>query len=190
MTGQRLLAAGGVVGPAAFAAGWVVLGATTSGYSPVNDAISELAAMPGATGRAMAAAFVVYGAGVSLYGVALRRALPGPAWMAGAVAGLATVGAAAFPLGSDDPAHAVFAGIGYAGLAALPILAAAPLAASGRTAEARLSVATGVLSTALLLASLVGPAHGLLQRVGLTAGHLWIAASAVALLRGRRLVSL
>jgi hypothetical protein len=94
---------------------------------------------------------------------------------------------AAAPLGSPtrDTIHGAFAALGYVSLAAVPLTSAAPLAREGRQTWARLAVVAGATSAACLVASTLGPRHGLFQRLGLTATDLWIAAYAVALLRRR-----
>jgi hypothetical protein len=81
--------------------------------------------------------------------------------------------------------HGVFAGAAYAALAATPIVAASRLRSRGQRKLAQVSVATGVVCGAVLLASVVGPTgvHGLLQRVGLTLGDVWLMTSAATLLR-------
>ena len=179
------MAAGGVVGPAAFVTAWSVLGATTSGYSPVDDAISRLAASGAPTRVPMSAGFAVFGAGMGLYGAALRAALPGPAWALAAATGAATLGVAALPLATSmgDTPHNVAAATGYATLAALPVAAAAAFAKHGHRRWARYSFATGVLSAAVLLSSTLGMAPGLAQRAGLTVVDVWVVASAVDVLR-------
>ena len=175
---QRL-AWGGVVGPAAFVGSWTIAGAATARYSPVNNAISDLAAVHASTQVAMTAGFVVYGLGLIAFGIALREVLEGRAWMAAVATGGCTLGVAATPLGgwSGDAVHATFAGLGYAAIVALPLLAATPLARTGRAAWARVSVLTGTISATCLLASTFGPAHGLFQRLGLTVGDAWIVAT-------------
>jgi hypothetical membrane protein len=182
-------ALGGVIGPAAFVTAWAVGGAVASErYSPVEDAISRLAAVHAPTRPLMTAGFVAFGIGVPLYGVALRQRLPGRAWAAAVATGLATIGVAALPLdhsGSVDMAHGAFASVGYATLAAVPLLAAGPLRRSGRRRAAGASVIAGVACGASLLATVAGPKHGLFQRAGLTVGDAWVLASAVWLLRSQ-----
>lgn len=182
---RRLAALGGVVGPAAFLAAWALLGRRGAGYSPADDAISRLAATGAPDRYVMTAGLVALGTGLPLYGSALRATLSGPAWLCATATGLATLGVASFPLGSPTPdrIHGVLAGIGYATLAATPLAAAAPLARSGRTGWARLSAVAGLVSGASLLATVAGPGSGLFQRLGLTAGHAWVVASAVDILR-------
>jgi hypothetical membrane protein len=185
---RRVAALGGVVGPAAFLTAWAVLGRRLPGYSPVDDAISRLAAGSAPDRFAMTAGLVALGTGLPLYATALRATLPGPAWVCATATGLATLGVATFPLGSPTPdrIHGIFAGIGYATLAATPFVAAAPLARSGRTGWARVSVGAGLVSCASLLSTVAGPASGLFQRLGLTVGHAWIVASAVDIFRTKK----
>jgi hypothetical membrane protein len=183
----RLLALGGVIGPLAFIGCWAVAGAVTAGYSAVDDAISDLAAVGASTRVAMTTGFLVFGVGLIAFGMGLRMVLAGPAWIAAVVTGAGTIGVAATPLGgwSGDAAHAVCAGIGYLSLVALPLLAAAPFAANGRRGWARASVSVAVVSGACLVASTLGPAHGFWQRAGLTVGDAWIVTVAVLILAGQ-----
>jgi hypothetical membrane protein len=171
------------VGPTAFVAAWAVSGARTDGYSPVHDAISDLAAVGAPTRVAMTAGFVVFGVGLIAFGFALRTALDGRAWVAAIATGACTIGVAATPLGgwSGDTVHAIFAGLGYITIAALPLLASIPLASSGRRGWALASRVTGVTAALCLAATTLGPAHGLWQRLGLTVGDTWIAVTALAL---------
>ena len=186
MAHRRALAWGGVVGPVAFVTAWATAGAMTSGYSPVEEAISRLAAAHAPTRSLMTAGFVCFGVAVPLYGLALRDALGGRAWHAATITGLATLGVAAVPLGlstTADLIHGGFASVGYASLALTPLLAAAPLAARGRRRAAACSRVVGVLSAACLAATVFGSADGLFQRAGLTLGDAWLAATAAAILR-------
>jgi hypothetical membrane protein len=179
---------GGVVGPCAFVAAWVGAGVATDGYSPVDDAISRLAAQGAATRAVMTAGFVAFGIGVPLYAVALRRTLPGWAWVAAMASGVATLGVALFPLDrshAGDQIHGVFAVAGYAALAVTPLLAARPLSRRGQRGAAVASMVIGIGSAVCLAASLVGPAHGLFQRLGLTLVDAWLVATAVTVARGR-----
>jgi hypothetical protein len=171
---RRSLAWGGLVGPAVFVADWAILGA-----------ISRLAEQGASTRPAMTGGFVIYGVGLAGYGIALRPAMAGPAWLLAIGTGIATLGVAAAPLGTptSDTVHAVFAASAYACLAGIPIAMAKVLAAGGRRTQANMAVATGVVTGALLLVSAtVGPAHGLTQRIGLTLGDVWVAFSAAELL--------
>ena len=182
----RCLAVGGIAGPAAFVGLWAVLGAAQSGYSPIRDPISRLAAVGAPTRAPMTAGLLAFGAGVGAYAMALRSARPGGAALTAAGTAAASLGLAALPLhgsGGDRP-HDVAAALAYVTLAATPILASRSLSAQGRRLAAWLSTVAGVTSGAFLLGSAVSPrANGLLQRVGLTVGHVWIAASAASMLR-------
>lgn len=175
------------MGPVAFVTAWSVLGATASGYSPVDDAISRLAASGTPTRVPMSAGFAVFGAGMALFGVSLRSALPGPAWALAVATGAATMAVAALPLGTPmgDAPHHIAGATGYATLAALPVVAAGSLARQKGQRWARYSRATGALSAACLLASTFGPGHGLFQRAGLTVVDAWVMVTAIAILRQR-----
>ena len=181
---------GGIAGPVAFISAWALGGAIRRDYSPVNEAISQLAAVGTSTRPLMTVGFIGFGVAVPAYGAALRVALPGPAWKATVATGLATVAVAAFPLGVSstvDNIHGGCAAIGYATLAVTPLLAVRPLAAAGHGRAAAVSAGVGATAAVCLAATLLGPAHGLLQRVGLSLGDAWLAASAVWILRGGRL---
>jgi hypothetical protein len=81
----------------------------------VHDAISRLAAVHAPTQALMTGGFVAFGVGVPLYGLALRRTIDGPAWIAAVATGLATLGVAATPLDTSsgvDRLHGVFASVG------------------------------------------------------------------------------
>jgi hypothetical membrane protein len=185
---KSALAAGGVVGPAVFVIDWAVLGTQRADYRPVDDAISRLAEIGASTRPEMTAGFIVYGAGLVCYGIALRRDLPGSAGWLGIGTGLATFGVALFPLGhpTSGAIHAGFAVLGYIGLSALPLVAARRLRLQGRTTTARLATVAGAVSAAFLLASVVGgPGHGLTQRIGLTVGDAWVGVTAFNLIRHR-----
>ncbi len=129
----------------------------------------------------MTAGFLAFGAGVTAFAVAdLRRSTVGPAWIAAASAGLATVGVALTPFGpgQSDAAHWVLAGAGYVGVTLTPLLA---------VPRSRWAMAAGGVAVVTLVASVAsgGDASGLFQRAGLTAAHAWIVASAVGSLTTR-----
>ncbi len=184
----RILALGGLIGPVAFVGAWSLAGATATRYSPVDDAISDLAAVDTSTRVAMTVGFVLFGVGVIGFGFAFREVFEGRAWVAAVVTGGCTLGVAASPLGgwSGDAVHTTFAGLGYAAIAALPVLAAPALERTGRRREACVSILTGVTSAVCLVASTFGPVHGLWQRLGLTAGDVWIVVVALGIATGRR----
>ena len=86
-TRLRLLALGGVIGPLTFIGCWAIAGAVTDGYSPIDDAISDLAAVDASTRVAMTVGFVVFGLGLIAFGFALRASLTGGAWLAAIATG-------------------------------------------------------------------------------------------------------
>ena len=183
--GWKLAAVGGIVGPGAFIGAWVVGSATKAGYSPVDDAISRLAAVGASTKPLMTAGFVTFGLGVPVYAVALRRALGGLAWATAAATGLATIGIAALPLersAAVDAWHGVAAGVAYVTLAATPLLGCRSLRERGCRRLAALSGLVGVVTAMSLALSLTGLPTGLLQRIGLTTGDVWIMATAIAVI--------
>lgn len=182
---HRWMALGGVVGVGGFVVAWAVSGLQRDGYSLVDDAISRLAESGTPRNGQMAAGFIAFGVGVPVYAQALRRALPGPAWIAATATGLATLGVAAAPLGRADAAHYVFAIAGYGTLAATPLLAAPKLRERGALRWSRVSTAAGIGSAIALAASSVDRGHGLTQRIGLGIVDVWIIASACSMWRRR-----
>jgi hypothetical protein len=163
------------------------LGATADQYAPSDDAISRLAAVHASTRPTMTVAFAVFGLGMAAYAWALRPALTGASWIAALVAGIATVGVAAFPLDHSDAVdrlHGVCAGAGYVALAGAALLAVAPLTRADRIGWGRVAAALGTIAGIALALTLLGPHEGFFQRLGLTAGDVWIVTSAVAVLRG------
>lgn len=188
-TAKRWRALGGVAGPAAFITAWAVLGTSRPRYSPVHDPISRLAAVDAPTRWPMTAGLLAFGLGVGLYATELRRVAGVPASLAAATTAGAAAGLAALPLESTlgGAPHAACAGVAYASLAAVPVLGGRMLARRGQHAAAALSVAAGVASGVALLASATAPnGTGLLQRVGLTIGDVWIMISAAVLAWPRR----
>jgi hypothetical membrane protein len=185
----RAAAVGGVIGPAAFIGAWTVGAAvTTREYSWIDDAISRLAAVGADTRAVMTAGFVGFGVGLPVYASALRRVVQGPAWLAAAATGMATLGVAATPLehsATVDNLHAVVAGIGYVTLAATPLLAARPLLLHGHRALAAAGIVAGTVSTIALALTTTGLPTGLFQRLGLTASDIWVATSGIAIATGR-----
>lgn len=185
---ERSAALGGVVGVAGFVGAWAVCGALREGYDPLQDAISRLAAVDTEHRVWMTAGFVTFGLGVSAYSWALRRALPGPAWLAALTTALATLGVAAAPLDAHDTAHTVAAATGYVALAATPLLAAPSLRRNGRPVAARASLVCGTVTAALLASTMLDPWHGATQRAGLLVTDAWIVATALTMWRRGRLL--
>jgi len=181
--GAEQLRYGGVIGPVAFVAAWVLTGFATDGYSPVHDPISDLAAVDAPHRWWMTAGFVVFTGGLVAYGLALRARKAGPAWIAAVVTGVATLGVAALPLDHSsavDTAHGVAAGTGYVALGATALLSARVLARNGAIAWACFGAVTGVVTLVALALTLTGSANGFWQRLGLTTGDVWIVATALA----------
>ena len=186
---QTVRAVCGIAAPAAFIGGWVAAGAATPGYSPLRQAISQLAREGAPTRVLMTGAFVAFGMLTPLYARALGDGLASTALRVSVTtAGLTTLGVAAFPLsrvegGAQDVLHAVWAGAGYVAMAVSPLLAAGPLARLGYGRAAAASRVVGALSAGSLAATLAGGATGGFQRLGLTVVDLWFATVAAALLR-------
>jgi hypothetical protein len=184
----RLTAIGGLVGPVLFAGAWIVGSSISPGYSVVDDPISRLAAVGADTRPLMTAGFIAFGLGLPVYAVALRRTVEGPAWITAAATGLATLAVAALPLDHSsriDGWHGIAAGIGYATLAATPLLAVRPLWRRGHRRLARLGAGAAVVSGICLVLASTRLPTGAFQRLGLTAADVWVAASAVAMITGQ-----
>lgn len=183
----RLL--GGLIGPAVFITAWAVLGWRADDYSAVEDPISRLAAAGAPTQPAMTTALLVFAVGLAIYGSVIGRFL-GPwvervAWLNAA----ATVGVALTPLDSSvgGAPHAIAAGVGYATIAALPLLGGRVLWRVGSTALGAVSIVVGLAAAGALTTSLVVDGNsGLWQRVGLTIADLWVMGSAASLGLGAR----
>ncbi len=179
----RLAALGGVVGPAAFIGAWVIGSAVAPAYSAVDDPISRLGAVGADTRPLMTVGFVAFGIGVPLYAVASRVFVGGLGWVTAAATGLATLAVAALPLDRSptvDTWHGIAATTAYVALAATPILSARRLGERGRRRLARLGIVCASVTTTSLALSVTGLPTGLFQRIGLTAGDLWIMAAAMA----------
>jgi hypothetical protein len=172
-----------VLGPLSFIAAWAIGGfLRDDGYSPVDDAISRLASVGADTQPLMTLGFLGYAVGLVVYGVAIRRSIGTASGVAAMVSGLATLGVALTPLDASDTVdtlHGVTAGTGYVAIALTALLAIRPMVARGeRTWALGAALAGGTAAVSLLLTT-VTDANGLFQRLGLTAGDVWIMASAV-----------
>ena len=192
VTKRPWAALGLVAGPAAFIGGWVVGGGRTPGYSPVNDAISRIAAVGAPNRDVMTTAFVAYGASVIVGATALRTSPLRRVWPLAVVNGAATIAVAALPLehsSTMDTWHGVAAGTGYVSIAALQLASAGPLRGTGHDRAAALAVAGGVVTGVALVATTVSDANGFFQRLGLTVGDVWLVATGLALFRAGRSVS-
>ena len=128
----------------------------------------------------MTVGFVAFGVGVPMFAIATRVGL---GWMTAVATGVATLAVAALPLdrsASVDNWHGVAATIGYVTLAATPVLSARRLRGCGRRRLARFGVFCSAVSATALALTSTGVPTGMFQRIGLTAGDLWIMAAAVA----------
>ena len=185
---MRRAALGGVVGPVAFILTWTLASVIQPGYSARDDAISELAAVGADTRVFMTVGFVVFALCLFPCAMALRSTLGGGAWICAAAMGVFTLVVAAIPLGQStrtDHWHGIVAVLGYTSLAITPLLAIRPLLERGRRGAATLSVAMAAVSGIALLLSDTTPLTGLFQRIGLTAGQVWIAGAALTIASGR-----
>jgi hypothetical membrane protein len=188
-TDHPAAALGLVIGPIAFIAAWAVGGARTPAYSPVDDAISRIAAVGAPEQALMTAGFLVYGGAVLVGSVALRSSPLRAAWSLAAVNALATVAVAATPLERSetvDLLHGIAASIGYAAISLMPIVAARPLRDLGLRRASVASVATGAIGAVCLVATTLGESKGAFQRLGLGVGDVWLVATGLALWRGGR----
>lgn len=184
----RRLAVGGLVGPAAFIGAWGIGTAVTVGYSPVTEAISRLAAVGADTRVLMSAGFLVFSAASIPAAGAVRRAIPGSAWVGVVGTGMATAVVAALPLDRSeavDAAHGVAAAAGYALFVYAAAAATVPLWKANRRPLAALSAAVAVLASATLVATPFVEASGLLQRIGLTSLDVWLVTVSAMVLSGR-----
>jgi hypothetical protein len=132
----------------------------------------------------MTAGFICFGVAVPVFALALRRELPGPAWVAALTSGIATLGVAAFPLHVSRAVgrlHGAFAEIGYLALALVPLLASRTLMRLGHRRSAYASMTIAATSGVCLAAIAQGTAKGLFQRVGLTVVDAWLVVAAIAM---------
>lgn len=188
----RWRAVGGVLGPAAVITAWAALGARTPGYQPVIDPISRLAASGADTQTAMTGGFLAYAAGVGGLASLLGERYGGKVALAAAVNVAGTLGIAATPLDSPlgGAPHALAAGVTYASLAALPVLAAQGSDDPDGRPRALLFTTVGIVSGLSLALSASGLTDrvGLFQRLGLTLGHIWVMAVAAREVRTSAIV--
>lgn len=186
---DRLRALLAILGVLAFTVAWVLAGLRTDGFDPVRQSISQLQRDGTATGVAMTAAFVAFAVGGQAVAPVLGRRLGRAPRVALTVASLATLGAAASPLGevrggAQDIVHVSFGTAGYTALSVLPLLAGWALRHRARRA-AGASFLLGAVASVCLLGTVPAVAlSGALQRIGFLAGHLWLVGFAAAVLFG------
>ena len=185
---KKARSACGFLGPACFVGGWITAGSLTPGYSPVRQAISQLA-RSGAPHRVlMTSAFIGFGLAMPIFAKPLEEAVGGgwPLRASVSLAGIAALGVAAFPLTTSgghprDQLHEICAIAGYVGMAVSPIIAGLALYKSRRMVPASVSIAIGALSAALLSATGLTAETGLLQRSGLGIVDLWFMVMSVGI---------
>jgi hypothetical membrane protein len=164
----RLLASGGIAGPAAFTAAWIAASLRQPARSFNRIQLSGLAAPDAKDPWIMIAGFVVLGAGMSALGAALKQALGGPR-RAGKgpglvqVAGLATIAAGLFrrdqallgPGWAEESwhhrLHDTVSVVVYAASLAAPLLLARRFRGDPRWAATRRPVLACALASAALL---------------------------------------
>lgn len=180
----------GIVAPTAFVGAWLVGGLRAQDYSPLRDAISDLARQGAGTRPVMTTGLVAFGLLLPVWAPVLGRRLGSDGVRnAVVVAGLATLGVALLPLtrtggSTQDTLHAVAAGTGYLAMAATPLLAAGPLRRLGHDRAAGTSAVVGLVSAAALVGSvLIDGRGGGLQRLGLGVVDLWHVVAAAWVLR-------
>ena len=193
-----MVAAGvsGALAPLAFIGAVVLAGAQTAGYSPVEQAISELFATGTDTATLVGAGMLAFSVLALPMAVVLVRA--GLGWTGGALL-LDAVGTAvivAFPCSPGCPGpgesttdllHIVVAGIAYLGHLSAPLLAAREVDADGAWAWlGRLGLVLGIPALLVFGAwvlGLTGTAGGLGQRTFTILVDVWIVSAGVAVAR-------
>ncbi len=189
MTPDRGRALAGAAGLVAVTLAWGVGAARTPGYDPVRQSLSQLQRTGRPTGPLMTGGFTALGAGLLLTAPVLGRVLGSRAARhLLALAGTATLVAAAFPLAArrglpQDLPHMAAASVGYVCVSVLPLVGGRRL----RGRPAALAWATGAVTTAAMAGTV--PLHavsGGLQRLGLTLGTGWAVGLAVARTGRRR----
>lgn len=184
-----LRCAGVIVGPLAFITSWAVSGAITQGYSPIQDHISDLAAIDAPTRPLMNVGFAVFTVAVASAAGPLRRVIGTPGSIALGINAALSAGVALAPLGvspEGDRLHQVVAAAGYLALAALGP-ASAPALAKRHPNFAKASVGVGAVSLACLAASLASDDQsGFWQRAGITATDAWLIAIGILAIKSAR----
>jgi hypothetical membrane protein len=168
VTSRRLRSTAGPAAAAYFIATWIVAGLLREGYDPVENAISRLAEQGAPNRWIVTSGMAVFGVGALLFAPLLRR----HAALAISIAGLASLGVAAFPCSAGCPrdgttidlVHAGFAALFYISFTATPVL------------QSRTPYALAISIVAAVSLSLHGLsiANGLMQRIGVTTLDLWL----------------
>ncbi len=196
---ERNLALAGPIGVAVYVGTWFVLGLLRTGYSPAQDAISQLFDLSAPSGHrvALSLALVVTGVVLIPFARLLDRCLPGTG-RAGpillAYSGLATAAVILWPCTAGCPGashsttdlmHVLVAGSGYVGLVTSPIAVGVRLRPHWPTVATWSFVLGGIALTGFLVRNLAGvdTYGGLQQRVFNTTADVWIAMMGIVLLR-------
>lgn len=184
---DRVGAAAGATGVLVLSAAWIDAGQRTPGFDPVRQSISQLQRDGTGTGAVLSAAFLAFALGALLLVPVLTRRIGRAPGAALAVAAVATLGAAASPLGQvrggrQDAVHLAFGSVGYASLCVLPLLAGWALRRRAPRAAAASALLGGVASICLLGTVPADAVSGALQRVGFVAVHLWLLSFCAAVL--------
>lgn len=180
--------AGAIWGPGLFIAAWVLAGLLAPNYPPVEDHISDLAAVDAPTRVLMSLGFAAFAIGAGSAAWPLRRLVGWPAALALGVNAALTLGVMLTPVGGSpdiDVLHGGFAGLAYVSLAAVGPLASLTFRRRGLALPIA-SLAVGLITLACLWASLGDTAPGLFQRLGLTATDVWLMTIGFAAVFGRR----
>jgi hypothetical membrane protein len=159
----------GALGVLGFVGCWAVAGLRRPDYSPVHQAISQLARYGTPDRPLMTAGFLAFAIGATTLGLSLRG-LVGACLVA---AGLATLGVAIFPLSAaghqtEDDRHAACALVGYLALTL------AVVAGRHRARLPRASWGFALVTAVGLALSVVATPTGLWQRLGLSTGDAWL----------------
>lgn len=178
----------GVLGPWAFIASWIVAGTMTEGYDPVSHAVSRLAALDVHHRWIVTSGMTIFGLSAVVFGARMRTRLGRRAGTMLVLAGITSLGVAAFPcsegcpgMGASftDTGHIIMAALHYATFTAVPFVAARSEGSFVLPARWLAAVAAASL---LAQAAGVGP-NGLMQRLGLTLNDIWMIGMAFAAMR-------
>jgi len=186
---DRWLAAGAIWGPGLLIIAWVVGGLMVDGYSPVEDHISDLAAVDAPSRVVMNIGFAAFGVGVGTSAWPLRRFIGKPAALALGINAALVLGVILTPAGrssATDVLHGGLAIFSYLSLTMVTPLAAWTFRRRGLTNWAIASLVVGLITAFCLWVSLLDTtSSGLFQRIGLTTTDLWLMVLGIAFVTGR-----
>jgi hypothetical membrane protein len=184
---DQFLVSGAIWGPGIFIAAWIIGGMLLSRYSPIDQHISDLAAVDASTRWLMTLGFAAFALGVGVAAWPLRWLIGWPAALVLGINAALMLGIALTPTGGSPDTefvHAMLALLLYASLAAVGPLAALSMRRHGAIVALG-SLAVGVVTLAFLSASLGETRSGLLQRIGITVTDAWLIAIGIAAVTGR-----